>query len=133
MPRAPLHTLTWSSEQGHYEWSTRGQVVRRFHPTEEAAWLTWLGEATSFAFHSPRGSLNVYQERRPRGGAYWYAYHTARDGIRKRYLGRPGYVTLARLEETAQALSSASPPPTPAAAPARHVVEQVLLLLLTKL
>jgi hypothetical protein len=84
-------------------------VVCRFHPTDEASWLTWLGEVTSFAFHSPRGSLNVYRETRPRGGAYWYAYHTDRGGIRKRYLGQTAQVTLARLEETAQALASASP------------------------
>src|SRR5215472_14444999 len=133
MPRAPLHTLTWSSEQGHYEWSTRGQVVRRFHPTEETAWLTWLGEETSFAFHSPRGSLNVYQERRPRGGAYWYAYHTAQDGIRKRYLGQTAQVALARLEETAQALSSAVAPSTRASSPAQREREPRLLVLSTKL
>ena len=133
MPRAPLHTLTWSSEQGHYEWATQGQVVRRFHPTEEAAWRTWLGEATSFAFHSPRGALNVYQERRRRGGAYWYAYHTARDGIRKRYLGQTARVSLLRLEETAQALSSAVAPSTRASSPAQHEREPRLLVLSTKL
>ena len=107
MPRVPLHALIWSSAQGLYELSTQGQVVRRFSPGVEAAWLTWLEGATSLAFHSPRGSLNVYQERRPRGGQYWYAYHTDREGIRKRYLGRTVQVTLARLEETAQALSRA--------------------------
>src|SRR5262249_62016300 len=111
MPRAPQHALIWSSDQEHYECSTQGQVVCRFEPADEAAWLTWLGTVTSFAFHSPRGSLNVYQERRPRGGSYWYAYHTDRDGIRKRYLGQTAQVTLARLEATARALASASPPP----------------------
>lgn len=107
MPRVPLYALIWSSAQGLYELSTQGQVVRRFHSGDEAAWLTWLEGVTSLAFHSPRGSLNVYQERRPRGGQYWYAYHTDRDGIRKRYLGRTAQVSLARLEETAQALSRA--------------------------
>ncbi len=50
------------------------------------------------------GLLNVYLERRPRGGAYWYAYHTREGRTRKRYLGRTETLSLARLEETAQAL-----------------------------
>ncbi len=113
MPRAPQHALIWSSDQELYECSRQGQVVCRFQLGDEAAWLTWLGGVTSLAFHSPRGSLNVFQEKRPRGGRYWYAYHTDRDGIRKRYLGQTAQVTLARLEATAQALASASPPPSP--------------------
>lgn len=127
MPRTPLHALTWSSEERRYELSTRGQVVRRFQAGDEIAWLIWLGEATSFAFHSPGGSLNVYQERRPRGGAYWYAYHTDRDGIRKRYLGQTEQVTLARLAETAQALSSTAAPPTATASPPQRALEPPLL------
>ncbi len=104
MPRVPLHALTWSSEQSLYELYTQGQLEQRFRPADEAAWLAWLREVSSFAFHSPGGSLNVYQERRPRGGAYWYAYHTSQGRTRKRYLGRTETLSLARLEETAQTL-----------------------------
>jgi LuxR family maltose regulon positive regulatory protein len=104
MPRAPLHALTWSKEQRLYELSTQGRPKLRFQPTDEAAWQSWLGSATSFAFHGKRGSLNVYRERRPRGGAYWYAYQTKEGRTRKRYLGRSETLSLARLEETAQAL-----------------------------
>ncbi|MGO8948375.1 MAG: LuxR C-terminal-related transcriptional regulator [Ktedonobacterales bacterium] len=118
MPRSPLHALIWSRDQGLYELSTQGQVVHHFQPRDEAAWLTWLGEVTSLAFHGPSGSLNVYQETRPRGGRYWYAYHTDRDGIRKRYLGRTAKVSLAHLEETARILSYAPTPPIQADAPA---------------
>jgi LuxR family transcriptional regulator, maltose regulon positive regulatory protein len=135
MPRAPRHAVNWSIERGLYECSTQGHVARRLNAGDDAALLVWLGEATSFAFHGRAGSLNVYQERRPRGGAYWYAYHTDRDGIRKRYLGRTARVTLARLEATAQALASASPPPpqppTLAAvsdSSAEHKVNPALLL-----
>ena len=70
MPRIPLHALIWSSEQGLYELHTQGQLELHFRPADEAAWLAWLGEATSFAFHGAAGSLNVYQENRPRGGPY---------------------------------------------------------------
>src|SRR5215468_3906104 len=135
MPRAPLHALNWSPEQELYECSTQGQVVHRFHAGDEATWLTWLDEATAFAFHGRSGSLNVYHERRPRGGRYWYAYHTNRDGIRKRYLGQTAQVTLARLEETALALAGPAPPspqpPASASSTGREV--KPTLLLSTKL
>ena len=77
MSRAPLHALIWSAEQRLYGLYTRGQLKLRFRPAEEAAWLAWLREASSFAFHGKGGSLNVYLEKRPRGGAYWYAYQAA--------------------------------------------------------
>src|SRR2546430_2560422 len=94
MPRVPLHALTWSREQNLYELYTQGQLQQRFRPAEEAAWLAWLGSVSSFAFHSPGGSLNVYLEKRPRGGAYWYAYHTSQNRTRKRYLGRTENLSL---------------------------------------
>jgi len=53
MPRVPLHALTWSREQNLYELYTQGQLQQRFRPAEEAAWLAWLREVSSFAFHSP--------------------------------------------------------------------------------
>ena len=84
-----------------------------------------LHEVTSFAFHGASGSLNVYLEGRPRGGAYWYAYHTKEGRTRKRYLGRTESISLARLEETARALSHAKKPATAA--------DQGMTLLPTKL
>jgi LuxR family transcriptional regulator, maltose regulon positive regulatory protein len=104
MSRAPLHALTWSQEQRLYELYTQGRLKLRLQPTDEATWQSWLGSATSFAFHGKGGSLNVYREQRPHGGAYWYAYHTKEGRTRKRYLGRMETLSLARLEETAQAL-----------------------------
>jgi ATP/maltotriose-dependent transcriptional regulator MalT len=111
MPRVPLHALTWSREQNLYELYTQGQLKLRFRPAEEAAWLAWLGSVSSFAFHSPGGSLNVYLERRPRGGVYWYAYHTSGGRTRKCYLGRTENLSLARLEETARTLLPEQKPP----------------------
>jgi len=104
MGRTPLHALTWSEEQHLYELYTQGRLKLRFQPAEEAAWLAWLGKATSFAFHGKGGSLNVYLEKRPRGGAYWYAYHATEGRTRKCYLGRTANLSLAQLEETARAL-----------------------------
>ncbi|GHO48955.1 hypothetical protein [Ktedonospora formicarum] len=109
MSRAPLHALIWSKEQHLYEWYTQGQMTQRFQSTEETAWLAWLDEVSSFAFHSARGSLNVYQEQRPRGGAYWYAYQTKEGRTRKRYLGQTKSLSFSRLEETAHSLLRAQP------------------------
>jgi LuxR family maltose regulon positive regulatory protein len=133
MPRIPLHALIWSPDQRLYELYTQDQLEQRFRPADEAAWLTWLREATSFAFHGASGSLNVYREARPRGGQYWYAYHTTRSRTRKRYLGPSAQVTFARLEETAQALSSEPAPPMLASSHTRREIEQSIALLSTKL
>ena len=53
MPRVPLHALIWSSDQRQYELYTQGQLEQRFRPADEAAWLTWLGEAASFPWPHP--------------------------------------------------------------------------------
>src|SRR2546425_6684812 len=111
MSRTPLHALTWSEEQRLYELHTQDRLEQRFQPTDEATWQSWLREVTSFAFHSPAGSLNVYLERRPRGGAYWYAYQTKEGRTRKRYLGRTETLSLAHLEETALSLRREQQPP----------------------
>lgn len=137
MPRVPRHALVWSAKQELYEWSMQGQVTCRLQAGDEAAWLVWLSRVTSLAFHGRAGSLNVYQEQRPRGGSYWYAYHTDRDGIHKRYLGPTDRVTLARLEATAQtlqALSGAAPVSPRTAAASRHdTAEPQPVLLAAKL
>src|SRR6266487_1989414 len=121
MSRAPLHALIWSREQSLYELYTQGLLKLRFQLTDEAAWLAWLGSATAFAFHGKGGSLNVYLEGRPRGGAYWYAYHTSQGRTRKRYLGRTETLSLARLEEIAQTLLREQQP--------AHALERGMLVL----
>ena len=103
MGRIPLHALIWSKEQRLYELYTQGQLEQRFQPTEEAVWLAWLQGVSSFAFHGARGSLNVFQEQRPRGGAYWYAYQTREGRTRKRYLGQTESLRFSRLEEIGRA------------------------------
>lgn len=125
MSRLPLNALIWSEEQSLYELYTRGQLKLPIRPAEEAAWLVWLREVSTFAFHGKGGSLNVYLEQRPRGGAYWYAYHTTEGRTRKRYLGQTESLSLARLEETARSLSYAQQPAT--------TTEQGMLLLSSRL
>ncbi len=110
MPRVPLHALIWSRGQGGYALYMQDRLVQQVQPGDEAAWLAWLREVSSFAFRGVSGSLNVYLEARSPGGQYWYAYHTSRDRTRKRYLGRTETLSLARLEETARALGPEQPP-----------------------
>jgi LuxR family transcriptional regulator, maltose regulon positive regulatory protein len=107
MPRTPLHTLIWSQDHAWYKLSSSGQVVRSFVPGDEEAWQTWLEAHDSFAFQGRLGRLNVYKEARPRGGQYWYAYHTTSKRTHKHYLGRTAKVTFARLEEVVEVV----PPP----------------------
>ena len=133
MPRIPLHALIWSPDQRLYELYTQGQLEQLFRPADEVVWLAWLAEATSFAFHGASGSLNVYQEARTRGGAYWYAYHTTGGRTHKRYLGSLAQLTLARLEETAQALARESTPPELSPSSMRPPAEQLQMQLSPRL
>jgi LuxR family transcriptional regulator, maltose regulon positive regulatory protein len=105
MPRTPLHTLIWSQDHAWYELFSFGQVLWSFVPGDEEAWQAWLEAHDSFAFQGRQGRLNVYKEARPRGGQYWYAYHTTSKRTHKRYLGRTAKVTFARLEEVAEVLT----------------------------
>ena len=132
MSRVPLHALIWSSDQSLYEFYTQGRLEQRFRPGDEAAWLARLCEVTSFAFHGASGSLNVYQEARPHGGQYWYAYHTTSSRTRKRYLGPSAQVTFAHLEAEARRLTSLPPSPLAQASTAPSS-EQKGELLTTKL
>jgi LuxR family transcriptional regulator, maltose regulon positive regulatory protein len=106
MPRTPLHTLIWFQDHAWYELFSFGQVLRFFVPgDDEAAWHAWLEAHDSFTFQGRLGRLNVYKEARPRGGQYWYAYHTTSKRTHKRYLGHTAKVTFARLEEVAEVLT----------------------------
>ena len=105
MPRTPLHTLIWSQDHAWYELFSFDQMPQSFVPGDEAAWQAWLEAHDSFAFQGRQGRLNVYKEARPRGGQYWYAYHTTSKRTHKRYLGRTAKVTFARLEEVAEILT----------------------------
>ena len=133
MPKIPLHTLIWSHEHHLYELYTQGQFEQRFRPAEEAAWQAWLREVVSFAFQGVCGRLNVYLEVRPRGGSYWYAYHTSQGRTRKRYLGPTDRVSLTRLEEAAQALAREPTLPSLAASHTQQAAEPSMTLLSTKL
>ncbi|GHO77435.1 hypothetical protein KSD_52060 [Ktedonobacter sp. SOSP1-85] len=75
-----------------------------------AAWFEWVGRgrSTLFAFHAPEGSYTARKEGSGsgRGGWYWKAYRKHQGKLYRAYMGKGEDLTLARLQEIAQALSS---------------------------
>jgi LuxR family maltose regulon positive regulatory protein len=106
MPKPSIHALMWSEQSHRYELSTRGHPELEFVPENEDLWLRWLDAQTSFSFQGQHGRMTVIKEARPRGAGYWYAYHYSGQRSVKRYLGRTNHVTIARLEEIAEALAA---------------------------
>jgi hypothetical protein len=80
-----------------------GGHAQAFAP-DSAAWFAWLDALPSFHFQGKAGQFSACQERKQRGAAYWYAYRKANQVRIKRYLGTTDKLTLAKLEETANAL-----------------------------
>ncbi len=104
MPKAAAYRLIWRPERGVYElWESHsGQALPV--PPGSHAWFAWLVTIPSFAFAGQLGRLTVRQERRPRGGTYWYAYRRDGGRLAKRYLGRTTALVPAHLEEVAAQL-----------------------------
>ena len=103
MPKQPAHTLIYSAENHLYMLHTPGHLPQVITSENEDVWRVWLTTHTSFSFQGQHGHLNVLKEARSLGTGYWYAYHKRAGQNRKRYLGHSAMVTLARLEEVAQA------------------------------
>src|SRR5215470_2523770 len=93
-------------EQEHYELHLHGQLQQCFQRGDDDAFSRWLEEQTAFAFLGQSGRISVLKEARPSGTGYWYAYRTQGRHTRKRYLGPSSKVTLTRLEQETQALST---------------------------
>ena len=71
------------------------------------AWYSWLQTATLFTFTGDNATFTARCERagNKRGGWYWRAYHTHQGRRRRVYLGRPGEITLERLNAVATRLA----------------------------
>jgi hypothetical protein len=74
------------------------------------AWFTWLASASTFYYEAREGTFTAHRERRPRGGAYWIAYHRRAEFLRRAHLGKPDRLTLDRLEQVALTLHQATYP-----------------------
>jgi len=76
-----------------------------------AQWFEWLGKETTtiFSFHARNGSSYTARKERAgnrRGAWYWKAYRTYQGTLYRTYLGKSEELTLARLDEIAQTLST---------------------------
>ncbi len=103
MPKSADYTLSWSPPNQAYELyeGQRGDTLDLI--PGNPAWLVWLSQTSSFAFHGQNGSFTARKERGQRGEGYWYAYARIEGKLIKRYLGRGIDLTLTRLEQVAQA------------------------------
>ncbi len=82
MPKAAPYLLAWSATHQTYILSERES-----------------NEALSFAFQGKAGSYTTRKESIRQGNAYWYAYMRTGEKLTKKYVGKTGEVTLARLEQ----------------------------------
>ena len=82
-----------------------GHAQARSHLVPDSPhWFAWLAGLSSFHFTGKSGHFTARQESKQRGDTYWYAYRKAHGQRLKRYLGATTTLTLAKLEQTADAL-----------------------------
>src|SRR6266566_1082509 len=106
MPKAAA-TLLWSPERERYEWQHRGESSSSpVSPEETSGFLRLVGGSSSFAFQGQHGHLTLRKESRLHGEGYWYAYRSQGRRTRKKYLGRRPSLSIARLEDIAEALNA---------------------------
>lgn len=71
-------------------------------------WLEWLWGHTTFRYE-PKSEVTGFTARMEKAG-YWYAYRKIKGKLHKRYIGKPGELTVKRLEEIAVLLESPAQP-----------------------
>lgn len=109
MPKAAPATLLWSPERERYEWQHRGESSSSpLSPEDEPGSLRLVDGSSSFAFQGKHGHLTLRKESRLQGGGYWYAYRSQGRRTRKKYLGRTPALSIARLEDIAEAFNAES-------------------------
>ena len=86
--------------------------------------LAWLKSATSFRFE-PSGDSKPYTVRKE-ASAYWYGCRKIAGKVRKKYIGKSSEVTVAKLEEIAEALEI---PPAPRANKVAEIAQDKLTAL----
>src|SRR5215472_14942690 len=107
MPKSAAATLLWSPERERYEWQHRGENSSYpVSPEDAPGFLRLVDGSSSFAFQGKHGRLTLRKESRLHGEGYWYAYRSQGRRTRKKYLGRTPSLSIARLEEIAEALNA---------------------------
>src|SRR5260370_18321372 len=106
MPKSATSLLIWSEDRGTYE--VRHQDGRSPHPlhAEDQRDFIRFIDSASFAFQGTRGRLTLRKESRPNGASYGYAYRSQGRVTLKKSAGRTADLTIARLEDIAEALTA---------------------------
>ncbi|GHO45897.1 LuxR C-terminal-related transcriptional regulator [Ktedonospora formicarum] len=125
MPKSAQYSLDWSPEQESYLLTEAKTGISLLLDEAGEAWLVWLEEHRSFAFHGRSGQLNLLKELRRNGEGYWYAYQRQASGMVKRYLGRSHQVRVERLEEIAIQLAESAQPVLTSPDPLRNSTKSV--------
>ncbi len=106
MPRHATYMLRWSEERHSYE-MTGGMPDAEIPQPTSPEWVAWLSGISSFAFVCRSGTYyTARQEKRQRGGVYWYSYRSHLGKTIKHYIGKPTDLSLDLLEEVATRLTS---------------------------
>ncbi|HEV2237727.1 MAG TPA: hypothetical protein VGR57_13785, partial [Ktedonobacterales bacterium] len=120
MPRLAPSRVNWSITRQTYLVEAAGTGAPQAITPDSPAWFGWLARTPSFAFHGQVAHFTARKEQRPRGEGYWYAYRGSGQKLSKRYLGKTGELTLARLEQVASDLAAAGADGTTAGPDARQ-------------
>jgi LuxR family maltose regulon positive regulatory protein len=108
MAKVPVYTQAWSPTTATYElYQTRDRGALNIIPGSPA-WFAWLEQISSFVFFGKSGRYTARKEARQRGDRYWYAYLTTDERLAKKYLGKTATLTMARREQMAEELLTAS-------------------------
>ncbi|EFH80105.1 LuxR C-terminal-related transcriptional regulator [Ktedonobacter racemifer] len=113
MPKTADCGVIWRSERVAYDIYQDQRRHRLSIEPGSQEWFDWLAAHSSFSFQGKNGAMTVCQERRQRGGSYWYAYRRNAQKVVKKYLGRSRELTVGRLEEVAQQLQQTRGLPNP--------------------
>ena len=111
MPTAATCALIWSSERNTYELRHQDSISSispHSLQAEDGHQFIQLVDGSSFAFQGKHGRLTLRKESRPHGEGYWYAYRNHGRKTLKKYAGRTADLTIARLEEIAEALNASN-------------------------
>jgi len=129
MPKRLINEIRLSRVGNYQLWEEVDHVAsdRRDLEPDSEGYFQWLAGLPSFRFYGKEGHFTARQEKRKRGGTYWFAYR--RQGKQfSYYLGTTDKLTLAHLEDTAHALSAlCSTQPTKKATRKKPVQRAVLL------
>ena len=118
MRQSAVRSVAWNPQTADYkisEQTQQGIVTVPLHG-ESDAWHDWLEQVPSFMFQSRYGCCFTAVKQH-QGGTSWIAYRRAGGRLKKKYLGPPERITLARLEQVATSLAASEAPPVSAPAP----------------